>query len=214
MPDVSFNLCQPGRGKSCAACCGIYNYLDSAREALLRRLRQRTDRFRADVRGVEDLSTFSRSILAVEDQTRRFAVIHSCEYAGFLDNEEKLVGCLLHPASNGGIDMRDVSFYGRELCSGHICPSYHFLSSLERGILIDLLDDWYLYGLCITDIDLIKDYIRHISDRLERCLMRKCSGERVFGPSSGTFSPTRAVGPSVHPKSTGWVGSISTVLSI
>jgi hypothetical protein len=164
--DAFFHLCQPGGGKSCAACCGIYNYVDSTREALHRRLHQRTDRFRSDVRGGEDLSAFSRSIRAAEDQRRRFDVIHCCEYAGFLDDEEKLVGCLLHPELNGGIDRRDVSFYGRELCSGHICPSYHFLSPREKAIFIDLSDDWYLYGLCITDIDLVKNYFRHISDRL------------------------------------------------
>ena len=62
--------------------------------------------------------------------------------------------------------MRDVSFYGRELCDGHLCPSYHFLSPVEQATLVDLLDDWYLYGLCITDIDLVKDYFRHIGENL------------------------------------------------
>ena len=79
---------------------------------------------------------------------------------------EKRVGCLLHPAQNGGNDMRDVSFYGRELCDGHFCPSYHFLSRTEQRILLDLLDDWYLYGLCLTDIDLVKGYFRHLADSL------------------------------------------------
>lgn len=164
--DASFRLCQPGGGKSCAACCGIYNYVDSTREALHRRLHRRTERFCADVREVEDLPAFSRAILATEDQARRFDVIHCCEYVGFLDEEENLVGCLLHPALNGGADRRDVSFYGRELCSGHACPSYHFLSPLEKKACTDLLDDWYLYGLCVTDIDLVKGYLRHIGDRL------------------------------------------------
>jgi len=31
---------------------------------------------------------------------------------------------------------------------------------------MDLLDDWYLYGLVVTDIDLVKEYLRHISDSL------------------------------------------------
>jgi hypothetical protein len=160
------SLCQPDACKSCGACCGIYNYLDSSREALTLRLRQRTERFCRTVRGPEDLETFSRDVRAREDQARRFEVIYCCEYAGFLDVEERRVGCLLHPAQNGGSDMRAVSFYGRELCDGHFCPSYHFLNRTEQRILMELLDDWYLYGLCITDIDLVKGYFRHLADRL------------------------------------------------
>ena len=36
----------------------------------------------------------------------------------------------------------------------------------SKRALVELLDDWYLYGLCITDIDLVKDYFRHIGERL------------------------------------------------
>jgi hypothetical protein len=31
-------------------------------------------------------------------------------------------------------------------------------------VVIRLLDDWYLYGLCITDIDLVKTYLFHIQN--------------------------------------------------
>ncbi len=164
--ETSIHLCQPGDGKSCGACCGIYNYVDSSREALAARLRLRTERFHRDCRTAEDLAIFSRTIRAAEDQRRRFEVIYCCEYAGFLDRGERRVGCLLHPAQNSGVDRREASFYGRELCDGHLCPSHHFLSRSEKLILIDLLDDWYLYGLCLTDIDLVKEYLRHIADGL------------------------------------------------
>jgi hypothetical protein len=160
------HLCQPSDDKSCGACCGIYNYVDSSREALSVRLRRRTERFRSEVRGVADLAAFSRTIRAAEDQTRRFDVIYCCEFVGFIDRAARRIGCLLHPAQNGGADMRNVSFYGRELCDGHICPSYHFLSRAEQATLVYLLDDWYLYGLCVTDIDLVKDYFRHIGENL------------------------------------------------
>ena len=41
MPDEPFtHLCQPDSRKSCGACCGIYNYADSSREALVARLRK------------------------------------------------------------------------------------------------------------------------------------------------------------------------------
>jgi hypothetical protein len=159
-------LCQPDGGKSCGACCGIYNYVDSSRSALTERLRRRTARFRAEVRNPADLEDFSRRIRAVEDQRQRFAVIYCCEYVGFLDAGERRVGCLLHPAQNGGADLRAASFYGQELCAGHRCPSDHFLTPAEKRALIYLLEDWYLYGLCLTDIDLVKHYFRHLADRL------------------------------------------------
>lgn len=168
--DASIHLCQPDGGKSCAACCGIYNYADSSREALAARLRARTERFRREVRGPGDLADFSRRTREAEDQAKRFEVIHCCEYAGFLDDDERRVGCLLHPARNGGADLRGVSFYGRELCEGHLCPSYHFLGRAEKLALIDGMDDWYLYGLCLTDIDLVKEYFRHAADRLGEAL--------------------------------------------
>ena len=164
MNDQFVHLCQPDAGKSCGACCGLYNYADSTRASLVRRLRMRTARFRANVRGIEDLPAFSEQTLQAEDQTKRYEVIYCCEYIGYLDPEEKRVGCLLHPFQNDGADLRGVSFYGRELCDGHFCPSYHYISREEKLALLHILDDWYLYGLCLTDIDLVKEYFRLISD--------------------------------------------------
>jgi hypothetical protein len=47
---------------------------------------------------------------------------------------------------------------------GRTCPSYEKLTTVEKEVVIRLLDDWYLYGLCITDIDLIKSYLLHIQN--------------------------------------------------
>ena len=164
-PDSPFvHLCQPDASKSCGACCGLYNYLDSGREALAARLRRRTALFRATVRGPGDLALFSRTVKEQEDGAKRYEVIHCCEYAGFLDEGERRVGCLLHPMQNGGRDMRDASFYGRELCDGHFCPSYSYISRAEKLALLEILDDWYLYGVCVTDIDLVKEFFRLVSE--------------------------------------------------
>jgi len=128
------------------------------------RLRRRTALFHDTVRGPKDLDVFSWTIRESESQDKLYEVIYCCEYIGFLDPEEKRVGCLLHPLQNGGEDLRDVSFYGRDLCDGHFCPSYHYISREEKLALINIIDDWYLYGLCVTDIDLVKEYFRLISD--------------------------------------------------
>jgi hypothetical protein len=160
------HLCQPDQHKSCGACCGLYNYADSSRLSLEGRLRRRTDLFRRVVKGRDDLAAFTALIREGEDNHKRYEVIYCCEYLGFLGKSEERVGCLLHPAQNGGVDLRDVSFYGRELCNGHFCPSYHYISLAEKIALLGIIDDWYLYGLCVTDIDLVKAYFRLFSDRV------------------------------------------------
>ncbi len=57
-----------------------------------------------------------------------------------------------------------MSFYGRELCDGHFCPSYHYISGEEKRALVEIIDDWYLFGLAVTDIDLVKEYFRLVSE--------------------------------------------------
>jgi len=158
------HLCQPDGCKSCGACCGLYNYADSTRESLTRRLRDRTKIFGEMVKAPADLAAFADVIKKRESNTKLYDVIYCCKYLGFLDSDEKRVGCLLHPLQNDGVDMRNVSFYGVELCNGHFCPSYHFISREEKRAMIRIIDDWYLYGLCITDIDLVKEYFRFISE--------------------------------------------------
>jgi len=159
-------LCQPDAGKSCGACCGLYNYVDSSREALTLRLRNRTKRFREMVKFPGDIESYAEATFAAEDFRKRYEVIYCCEYLGFLDDGEKKVGCLVHPLQNGGIDMRTGSFYGQEVCAGHLCPSHHFISRSQQLILLKIIDDWYLYGLCLTDIDLVVEYFRLIADRI------------------------------------------------
>ncbi len=161
-------LCQPDPGKSCGACCGLYNYVDSSRESLTKRLRARTARFREMVKSPADVARYARETLAVEDFRKRYEVIYCCEYLGFLDADEKKVGCLLHPLQNDGVDLRGVSFYGQEVCAGHLCPSHHFIARSQQLILLKLINDWYLYGLCLTDIDLVVTYFKLIADRIGR----------------------------------------------
>jgi len=134
----------------------------------VRRLRERTRRFHERVNQPSDVDVFARQTLAAEDFSKRYDVIYCCEYLGFLDADEKKVGCLLHPEQHHGNDLRGCSFYGQELCAGHLCPSHYFIPLHQSQILIKIIDDWYLYGLCITDIDLVTTYFRLIADRIGR----------------------------------------------
>jgi hypothetical protein len=159
-------LCQPDEGKSCGACCGLYNYVNSSREALVRRFRARTRRFREIVKNPGDVEYYADATFSLEDFTKRYEVIYCCEYLGFLDDAERRVGCLLHPGENSGLDLRTCSFYGQEICAGHICPSHHFIMISRLQSLLKIIDDWYLYGLCLTDIDLVTTYFRLLADRI------------------------------------------------
>jgi len=62
--------------------------------------------------------------------------------------------------------MRSVSFYGQETCAGHICPSHHFIPRNQSQILVKIIDDWYLFGLCLTDIDLVVEYFKMLADKI------------------------------------------------
>jgi hypothetical protein len=140
--------------------------VDSSRSSLEQRLSARTKRFKEMVKNPGDVKNYAKKTFDVEDFAKRYEVIYCCEYLGFLDAEEKKVGCLLHPQQNSDIDLRTCSFYGQEICAGHICPSHHFIPQTQSQILIKIIGDWYLYGLCLTDIDLVKTYFRLLADRV------------------------------------------------
>jgi len=167
------SLCQPDSIKSCGACCGLYNWQDHGRETLVRLLRGRTTLFRSFGQDFE-LEAYS---LAAKELTPRWKLledIYNCEFLGFLDKEEKRVGCLLHPSVNNGRDLRDSSFYGPGLCAAHMCPSHEHLTETEKLFVIGALEDWYLYGLVITDIDLVKEFSTHARDRLGDVIRPEC----------------------------------------
>jgi hypothetical protein len=152
-------LCQPDKCKSCGACCGLYNYQDNSRAVLTERLRRRTECF-AVLR--DDPDQYRHEVAALEGP-KLYETIYNCEFLGFID-EGTRVGCLLHPQLNKGKDLRGISFYGADLCRQHLCPSHDKLTAIEKEVVMRIVDDWYLYGLCITDIDLTKSYLFHIQN--------------------------------------------------
>jgi hypothetical protein len=173
------HLCQPDSKKSCGACCGLYNFQDHSRQFLNTLLEKRTALFHSFKKKLS-LVEYLEKAESLEESPKLFEVIHNCPYLGFLDSEQKTVGCLLHPATHQGDDLRRHSYYGAELCAGHFCPSYSYLDSLEQQAVVSVLDDWYLYGLVITDIDLVKDFFHHIQTCLGDCLhLDRLKAERV-----------------------------------
>ncbi len=55
---------------------------------------------------------------------------------------------------------------GMSLCRTFV-PQPSFCSTRSQQlILLKIIDDWYLYGLCLTDIDLVVTYFRLIANRV------------------------------------------------
>ncbi len=167
MPE-EFHLCQPApvlfSAPSCAACCGVYNYEGHSRELVTSVLRLQTgamegwDGTDAEVERIREKVLSSRPPI-------RFEVIYNCPFSGFLDKAETRVGCLLHPLRLGR-DLRDYCQYGHRTCGEAKCTSYTYLGEKESRAVMAACGDWYLYGLCIQDIDLIKGFVELAADRL------------------------------------------------
>lgn len=159
------SLCQPDERKSCGACCGLYNFQDHSRATLNSLLQKRTWLFKSAQDKLE-IEYFRRQLKELVHPPPLLKDIYNCEFLGFIDQDHKKIGCLLHPALNQGIDLRHYSFYGAELCAGHFCLSYTYLTEIEKLAVLETLDDWYLYGLVITDLDFIKDFFHQAQARL------------------------------------------------
>lgn len=163
---LDIHLCQPDGTKSCAACCGIYNYVDNTRASLVRRFEYRTGLFNRVRRSEITINDYRDIIRHRENSKRIYKTIYTCEFVGYLNDRRTRVGCMLHPMANNNKDLREISFYGRDICEGHFCPSYQKLARNEALTVLASIDDWYLYGSVITDIDFVKTFFKIVQDAL------------------------------------------------
>jgi hypothetical protein len=113
-----------------------------------------------------DLATIGEELMLGEGRKKLCDDIHNCPYLGFVDEKRNRVGCMIHPANNDGRELRDASFYGAKLCNDHECPSDTALTQAEKEGVAAVIDDWYLYGLVITDIDFVKGFFKIAGDIL------------------------------------------------
>ena len=180
------SLCHPDLEKSCGACCGLYNYVDHRRETLRTLLEKRTSFFLSQRPSPEWISFYKKEAKQFETSSVLCHKIYCCEFLGFVDQARKRVGCLLHPAL-WGEDLRDFCFYGKELCSQHLCPSHTYLSEDEKGIVIKVIQDWYLYGLVITDLDLVRESLALIANGIGRSLRVRDVEEPLLKRALGDF---------------------------
>ncbi len=157
---VSFHLCQPGKGASCGACCGLYNFRDHSRAALTRRLTAQTERLSRTPHTPEAYAEAARELTANRDAPALFPIVRVCPLLGFLDAEHQRVGCLGHPMVTGGTDLRDCGVYRATICETFTCPSFGWLTDAQARLVQAACADWYLYGLVITDVEFVRGCLK------------------------------------------------------
>ena len=138
----ALNLCMPDTTKSCAACCGLMNHADISRSNLTKYLNDGAFRTAHYWRYQIEGSYPEQTTLCRDYST------HICPFQGF--TAEGLPGCLVHPRVVGE-DRRDRGLFGAAGCSRYFCPAFTLLSDETKTILIEALDDWYLYTMAIID---------------------------------------------------------------
>ena len=165
-------LCQVGPGVSCGACCGLYNIASLSRERLTALLTRRTERFALVPRTVEAIDAFAEETLKSEGRQRPMKNFHHCPFLGLIGREKMTVGCLLHPLADGnaGIDWRGLSYYGAFACATYFCPACRELLPAHKRLVRLAADNWYDYGLMITETEMISVYFAQVEKRLGRPL--------------------------------------------
>ncbi|MFU8805422.1 MAG: hypothetical protein ACNA8W_16535, partial [Bradymonadaceae bacterium] len=90
-------LCQPGGGKSCGACCGLYNHRRSSRDETMARLERRTRAYHesCDIHDEDSLVRF-RQAWEPAESGKLLTGLPNCPFLGLLKDDGR-VGCLVHP---------------------------------------------------------------------------------------------------------------------
>jgi hypothetical protein len=165
-------LCQVDECISCGACCGLYNVSDASRDALQKMLARRTEMFSRVAGQVDKILDFQQEIEQLESAARPFQALHHCMFLGLVGEKRSRVGCLLHPmhSGNNGIDFRGLSYYGGMACRVYFCPTYSDLPRWIKEILFVAFDNWYDYGLVISEPHMVGAFFFEVAHRLGRAL--------------------------------------------
>lgn len=163
-------LCQISETISCGACCGLYNLFDASPGRVAAILEWRTLAFAEVPRRMDDVWDFMEMVEARENQDRPFPHFHHCPCLGLVGERRSRVGCLLHPLGEGnnGVDLRGLSYYGGMACRTYFCPTYRHLSAERKQIIRAVAEDWYGYGLIITEWKLLSAVFDEIESRMGR----------------------------------------------
>jgi hypothetical protein len=104
--------------------------------------------------------------LAADGPAPLFPSVRVCALLGFLDAAETRVGCLAHPLSTGGPDLRDCGAYDVSTCETFYCPSFSWLGEDEAALAEAATGDFHLYGLVVTDVPFLRAALAAVGARV------------------------------------------------
>jgi hypothetical protein len=133
---------------------------------LTERLAGQTARLRHVPREREAWRAAARDTVESRREAPLFPSVRVCPLLGFLDEEQRKVGCLGHPKVTGGVDLRDCGVYRASICETFTCPSFGWLEDAQARLIEAACQDWYLYGLVITDVEFVRGCLRLIEREL------------------------------------------------
>ena len=165
-------LCQVSSSVSCVACCGLYNVSDASVSNLEVLLNHRTTEFTQVNRTADGIYQFQETIVSLENQKRPFRDFHHCAFIGLIGRNRNRVGCLLHPDADGndGVDYRGLSWYGGMACRSYFCPTHRQLPARFKIAAREAAPNWHLYGLMITEVNMLARFLTAVENRLNRPL--------------------------------------------
>jgi len=165
-------LCQL-EDKSCVACCGTMLFTQSKQD-LSESFRYHREAYKRFLQGKGDISGYESEIGKREPILYLRSAVPAdkpkCHFLGFLDDDERRVGCLANPIMNNGTDLRVYgSFESAELCERFRCKLYRIydaFSPWERALFQHAVDDWTWYEL--SHIPRLTQLISFFRARLQR----------------------------------------------
>ncbi len=140
------SLCQNNKQGSCGACCGVFNF-DLKKNEIGEILLKRTQYFAENVgyANRESVIEYRERFEAEEEKyPRKDIATYICPYLGFIQDEKK-IGCLIHPILTGDPKSQNFSFYGASICQSYDCKNKEFHPWIEE-VLSTMDLDYYQYS--------------------------------------------------------------------
>ncbi|MCP4135156.1 MAG: hypothetical protein GY754_29580 [bacterium] len=164
-------LCQPDSEKGCSVCCGLFNFSDLSRENLTLFLSKGRERVLKNIDKKNLLPDQETIESDSENGSIRDRTSHICPYQGFIETSQP--GCLLHPAINKK-DLRNISLFGKKICSSFLCPAHTILTEREKEILINQVNDWFCYSIALIDPESFSWILKEMQDAVSSRLLCEC----------------------------------------
>lgn len=148
-------LCQPDNlNFSCGACCGLFNLkLSSSEYEKILTERTRFMESSVDFEKPWTVSNFRKKREKEEENHKKNdETIYNCPYLGYIDDNRKKIGCMIHPGKTKNPLSQNFSFYGASICQGYICKNIDRDTSSDwESIFISMNLDSYMYSELSAD---------------------------------------------------------------